>query len=59
MPLLTYILAVLLIGHAAAQSLDLTLVDTIPTINVDSALAIASSATGQLSRRVHQISIRN
>ena len=52
MPLSTYLLVVLLIGHAAA---DLTLVDTIPTLNVDSALAIASSATGQLSSRVHHI----
>ena len=51
MPLLTCILTMLLIGHAAAQSLDLT----IPTLNVDSALAIASSATGQLSSRVHHI----
>ena len=55
MLLLAYILAVLLIGHAAAQSLDLTVVDTIPTLNVDSALAIASSATGQLSSRVRHI----
>lgn len=55
MPLLTYILAVLLIGHAASESLDLSLVDTIPTFNVDSALAVASSATGQLSGRVHEV----
>ena len=59
MLLLAYVLAVLLIGHAATQSLDLSLVDTIPTINVDSALAIASSATGQLFSRVHQIQISN
>ena len=51
MPLLAYVLVVLLIGHAAAQSLDLT----IPTVNIDSALAIASSATGQLSSRGHHI----
>ena len=54
MLLLTYILTGLLVCLAAADSPDLTLVDTIPTFNVDSALAIASSATGQLSRRVHQ-----
>lgn len=55
MLLSTSTLAALLIGHVAAQNLDLSLVDSIPTLNVDSALAIASSATGQLLDRVHHI----
>ena len=55
MLLSTSALAALLIGHVAAQNLDLSLVNSIPTLNVDSALAIASSATGQLLGRVYHI----
>ena len=55
MLLLTSAFAALLIGHVAAQNLDLSLVNSIPTLNVDSALAIASSATGQLLGRVYHI----
>ncbi len=55
MLLLTSTLALLLIGHVDAQNLDLSLVNSIPTLNVDSALAVASSATGQLSGCVHNI----
>lgn len=53
MLLLTSTLAALLLGLLAAQNLD------VPTFNVDSALAIASSATGQLLDRVHHIWIGN
>ena len=55
MLLLTSTLAALLIGHVAAQNVDPSPVDGIPTLNVDSALAIASSATGQPLGRVYHI----
>ena len=52
MLLLTSALAALLIGHVAAQTLDF---ESIASLNVDSALAIASSATGQLLGHVYHI----